>query len=343
MLTLSETPQVVVAPSLIDQYQRTISYLRISITDRCNLRCVYCMPEEGLDWTPSGEILTYGEIARIVTVAARRGLKKVRVTGGEPLVRHGVPDLINILTRITGIEEITLTTNGVFLKALAEDLYRAGLKRINISLDSLDPKAYAKIVRRDIFYRVWEGIEASERVGFSPIKINVVLQQGVNDHEVADFVRLTQKKPYHVRFIEYMPCAHWETWVKTYKPFLPVIAEIEGQFGRLIPLSHAYDPHAGPAENFKIPGGMGVVGFIHAMSHDFCDTCNRVRLTADGKIRPCLYSDIAVDFREAMRNDGSDDVINALLDQVLYVKPEYHELDMLPKEKKLVTMVNIGG
>jgi len=328
---------------LVDAYQREITYMRVSITDRCNLRCVYCMPEEGLEWTPTDELLTYDELLRIITVAARRGLRKIRVTGGEPLVRKGVVEFIDRLNRVPGIEEIALTTNAVFLKDMAADLFKAGLRGINISIDSLNPDTFAKIVRRDIFDKVWEGIEEAERVGFTPLKLNVVLQQGVNDHEAIDFVNITRTKPYHVRFIEYMPCANWDTWVKTYKPFQTVVDEIETLTGKMIPINGANEGNTGPAENYRIPGAPGIVGFIHAVSHDFCDTCNRVRLTADGQIRPCLFSEIAVDFRNALRNGCSDEEIEGLLAQVLYVKPEYHELDMIPEEKKLTTMVNLGG
>ncbi|HIE65143.1 MAG: GTP 3',8-cyclase MoaA [Nitrospira sp.] len=328
---------------LVDAYQREITYMRVSITDRCNLRCVYCMPEEGLDWTPTDELLTYDELLRIITVAARRGLRKIRVTGGEPLVRKGVVEFIDRLNRVPGIEEIALTTNAVFLKDMAADLFKAGLRGINISIDSLNPDTFAKIVRRDIFDKVWEGIEEAERVGFTPLKLNVVLQQGVNDHEAIDFVNITRTKPYHVRFIEYMPCANWDTWVKAYKPFQAVVDEIETLTGKMIPINGANEGNTGPAENFRIPGAPGIVGFIHAVSHDFCDTCNRVRLTANGQIRPCLFSEIAVDFRNALRNGCSDEEIEGLLAQVLYVKPEYHELDMIPEEKKLTTMVNLGG
>ncbi len=341
MLKQNEIAQGGESRPLIDRYRRAISYLRISITDRCNLRCTYCMPEEEMDWVPKSEILTYEEMIRIVSIAAGRGLRKVRITGGEPLVRRGVVDFVRALTQIRGLTEVAMTTNGVFLPESASDLYRAGLRRINISLDSLNPETFAKIVQRDIFDRVWSGIEAAERAGFNPIKINVVLQRGVNDHEVLDFVRLTQRKPYHVRFIEFMPCANWEVWTRTYKPFTPVREEIEAHFGPLIPLSS--EETAGPAENFRVSGGHGVVGFIHAISHDFCGSCNRIRLTAEGKVRPCLYSEIAVDFKKALREGCGDEVIHALLDQVLYLKPEYHELDILPREKRLITMVNIGG
>ncbi len=329
--------------NLIDTYNRTITYMRISITDRCNLRCTYCMPEEGINWKPKEEILRYEEILRIVSVAAKRGLKKVRVTGGEPLVRRGVVEFVKALHQIPGIEDVALTTNGVFLKETANDLYRAGLRRINISLDSLHPQTFAQMVRRDIFDRVWEGIEQCEKVGFDPIKINCVLQAGVNDHEVIDFARLTERKPYHVRFIEYMPCANWETWVKTYQPFEVTRDKIEAIIGKLEPVGQPNDGNAGPAENFRLPGALGVIGFIHAISHDFCGTCNRIRLTADGQIRPCLYSDTAVDFKTPLRSGCTDEAISTLLDRVMQVKPKYHELDVIPQAKKLVTMVNIGG
>ncbi len=332
--------------NLVDTYNRAITYMRISITDRCNLRCTYCMPEEEIDWKPKEEILRYEEILRIVSVAAKRGLKKVRVTGGEPLVRRGVVEFIEALHQIPGIVDIALTTNGVFLKETAESLYRAGLRRINISLDSLNPQTFAQIVQRDIFDRVWEGIERSEQIGFDPIKINCVLQAGVNDHEVIDFARLTMRKPYHVRFIEFMPCANWETWTKTYQPFAVTRDKIEAIIGKLEPVGEPNQGSsglAGPAENFKLPGALGVIGFIHAISHDFCGTCNRIRLTADGQIRPCLYSDTAVDFKTALRTGCTDDAISALLDRVMQVKPKYHELDVIPQEKQLFTMVNIGG
>jgi len=324
---------------LVDAYHRAITYMRISITDRCNLRCVYCMPEAGLDWMR--HLLTDDDILRIVGVAARRGLKKVRITGGEPLVRPGVAALLRRLAQVTGLSDLALTTNGVFLAEQAQDLYDAGLRRLNVSLDSLNPATFARIVRRDLFDRVWEGIERAEQVGFAPIKINVVLQRGINDHEMSDFIRLIFRKPYQIRFIEQMPCATWETWVRAYRPFTPIREEIEAQWGAMTPVPNAQ--HAGPAEVYALPGAMGTIGFIHAVSHDFCDRCNRIRLTADGKIRPCLFSEMAVDLLPALRADCDDATLDALLHQSLRIKPEYHELDMLPREKMLATMVNIGG
>ncbi len=326
---------------MIDAYRRSITYLRVSLTDRCNLRCTYCMPEEGIDWMPTANILTDDEIVRVVAIAARCGLKKVRLTGGEPLVRGGVPDLVRRLYALPGIEEVTLTTNGVLLAQQASALYAAGLRRINISLDTLRPETFATIVRRDLFHLVWEGIAAAERVGFDSIKINAVLQEGINDTEVLDFVRLTFQTPYHIRFIEQMPCADWEMWRRVYQPFLKAREIIESTWGPLSPVES--DAEAGPAEVFKLSGARGTIGFIHAVSHDFCDKCNRIRLTADGKIRPCLFSEMVVDLRPALRSGADDSVIDGLLHLSLAIKPEYHELDMIPQQKALRAMINIGG
>ncbi len=325
----------------VDAYTRPITYLRVSITDRCNLRCVYCMPEEGVQFIPAESLLTDDEIIRVVKIAATGGIKKVRLSGGEPLVRKGLAPLIQRLFHVPGLEEVTLTTNGVFLSEQAHALYAAGLRRINISLDTLRPERFARIVRRNLFDRVWEGIGRAASVGFDPIKINVVLQQGINDDEVLDFARLTLDHPYHVRFIEQMPCAQWETWQATYHPYTAARDQMEAEWGTLLPVER--ESHAGPAEMFRLPHALGQVGFIHAMSHDFCDQCNRMRLTAHGQIRPCLFSEMAVDLLPTLRSGGSDAALSALWYQALRIKPEYHELDSIPQEKLLLTMVNIGG
>lgn len=334
-----------VSRPLIDPFHRQITYLRVSITDRCNLHCTYCTPVEGIDWVDREEILRYEEIIQIVTVAARRGLRKVRVTGGEPLVRRGVVDFIRMLGGVPGLEDIALTTNGVLLKELAGPLKKAGVHRINVSLDSLQPEKFARIVRggKEQFRRVWEGIEEADRIGYAPLKINCVLQMGVNDDEVVDFARLTLKRPWHIRFIEYMPCSSWEDWRSKYMPVDEIRERIGRELGPLLPLNGRNEEGAGPADNCQIEGALGVVGFITAVSHDFCGTCNRIRLTADGKIRPCLFNEIAVDLKEALRRGCSDEEIDALLDTVMSVKPEYHELDLRPQDKMLKAMVNIGG
>jgi cyclic pyranopterin phosphate synthase len=327
---------------LKDNFNRKISYMRISITDRCNLRCTYCMPAWGFEWMDRNSLLTYDEIHRLVGVAAKRGLYKVRVTGGEPLVRDGVVDFVAGLKAIDGIREIALTTNAVLLKKYAQGLKNAGLDRVNISLDSLDPKKFEEITRGHVFWKVWEGIEEAERVGLNPLKINIVLQNGVNDMEAVDFAKMTIDKPYEIRFIEYMPVNDYEDWKSKYIPVADIKARIARELGELIPVKESESD--GPSKNYRLEGAKGVVGFITAISDNhFCEKCNRVRLTADGKIRPCLFSAIEVDFLDALRNQATDEDIDSLYDQVLGIKPQAHDLDKFSEEKMLKAMVNIGG
>ncbi len=327
---------------LKDNFNRKISYMRISITDRCNLRCTYCMPAWGFEWMDRNSLLTYDEILRLVRVAAKRGLYKVRITGGEPLVRDGVVDFVAGVSAIEGITEIALTTNAVLLKKYAQGLKNAGLQRVNISLDSLDPKKFEEVTRGHVFWKVWEGIEEAERVGLAPLKINVVLQNGVNDMEAVDFAKMTIEKPYDIRFIEYMPVNDYEDWKSKYIPVAEIKERISKELGELIPVVETES--AGPAKNYRLEGAKGGVGFITAISDNhFCEKCNRVRLTADGKIRPCLFSAIEVDFLEALRANCHDEELDSLFDQVLGIKPQAHDLDKFSEEKMLKAMVNIGG
>jgi len=327
---------------MVDGFNRRITYIRVSITDRCNLRCTYCMPAEFSEWKEQDTILTYDEILRILSVAARRGLKKVRITGGEPLVRSGVVEFVERVAAISGIEDIAMTTNGVNLKNMAGKLFKAGLRHLNISLDSLESERFAKMTRGNVFARVWEGIEEAERVGFDPIKLNIVLQKGVNDDEVIDFVKLTINKTHHVRFIEYMPCSSFSDWTGKYLPVNEIIEKINSELGKLKPILKAQAD--GPSKNYRLEGAKGVVGFITAISDNhFCEQCNRIRLTADGKVRPCLFNDLEIDFRDPLRRGCSDDEVSALLDQVLGIKPKAHELDRYSQEKMLKSMVEIGG
>jgi GTP 3',8-cyclase len=334
---------------LEDSFQRRITYLRVSITDRCNLRCTYCMPAEGIDWKDRDEILSYEELYRIIRIAVQRGLKKVRVTGGEPTVRRGLAEFVAKLNSLKseGLEEIAMTTNGILLKHSARSLYDAGLRHLNISIDSLDPETFHRVTRGDVFDRVWEGLEEAERVGFDPIKINAVLQKGINtdDGEVDRFIDLLFQKSYEIRFIEFMPCANWEQWQKEYKGAVDVRGHIEAKYGKLEQVREPNEGHNGPARVFQVPGAKGRLGFITAVSdaEHFCDRCNRVRLSADGKIRPCLFSDIEVDFREALRRHCQDQEIHWLFDQVMGIKPERHKLDDYAQEKMLTSMISIGG
>ncbi|MBI4697549.1 MAG: GTP 3',8-cyclase MoaA [Nitrospirae bacterium] len=293
--------------SLIDNYNRELNYLRISITDKCNLRCFYCMPNKNLRLIPHDEILRYEEILRVVRLAVNYGMKKIRITGGEPLIRKGVVEFIRSLSGISGIEDISLTTNGILLKELASDLLGAGIKSINISLDSLNPQRYKRLTGGDYLAQVLEGIKETERVGFDPIKINTVVIKGVNDDEVVDFAKITLDKPYKIRFIEFMPTAMIDSWSED--RFLPSdsIREQIERFEKLYPVTD--QDKSRPSRGFRLKNGIGDIGFISPISHHFCSSCNRLRLTADGKLRPCLFSDDEIDIKRLLRNNAADDEI----------------------------------
>ena len=321
--------------------QRTINYLRLSITDRCNLRCMYCMPDEGIDFRPHHEILSYEEILRFIRVSVESGIRKVRLTGGEPLVRKGFINFLQRLGKIEGLDEITITTNGVLLKDLAAEIRACGISRINISLDSLNPERFYSITGRDDFNRVWEGIQEAERVGFDPIKINVVAIKGVNDDEILDFARLSLEKPYHIRFIEFMPVGKHNGWSS--EKFLPE-EEIRRRIQTLGPLRPvANNRMDGPAQRYILDGGKGEIGLIGALSNHFCGYCNRLRLTAEGRLRSCLFSDHEIDIKTPLRQGKDDALLLSLIRDAIEMKPENHGL-MKPGRRKCVRqMSSIGG
>lgn len=326
---------------LLDPYKRKINYLRISVTDRCNLRCRYCMPEEGIPLISHQGILTYEEILRIVRVFASEGISKVRLTGGEPLVRKGIIDFISLLSQIEEIKDLSLTTNGLLLKDHAEALKLAGLKRVNISLDSLKRERFYQITRRDDFERVWSGIEEALRVGLTPIKINMVAIRGVNDDEIEAFARLTLHLPVTVRYIEYMPSGNGEDWKKS---DLITTLQIKSRLENVGPLiCVTSEPWDGPAKRFRIEGAIGEIGLIGAVSSHFCEECNRIRLTPDGKIRTCLFSDDEIDVREILRNGGTDQDLKERLLVALTTKPERHHIDSHQFKKCQRNMSAIGG
>ncbi len=326
---------------LLDLYRRKINYLRISVTDRCNLRCCYCMPEEGIPLIPHGQILTYEEILRIVRVFATEGISKVRLTGGEPLVRKGIVDFISRLSQIEEIKDLSLTTNGILLQEYAQELKRSGLKRINISLDSLRKERFCQITRKDDYDRVWQGIIEALRVGFSPVKINMVAIQGVNDDEIESFAQLTLHFPLTVRYIEYMPSGNGEEWKESDILTIPQIQTRLGKIGKLVPVPS--DKWDGPAMRFKFEGAMGEIGLIGAVSSHFCGDCNRLRLTPDGKIRVCLFSDEEIDVRDLLRKGGSDRDLRERLLVALRTKPERHNINTHQFKKCQRNMSAIGG
>jgi cyclic pyranopterin phosphate synthase len=299
------------------------------------------MPEEGIPLISHNDILTYEEMLRIVRVFAAEGISKIRLTGGEPLVRKGIIDFVSSLSQIQGIKDLSLTTNGILLKDLAQDLKRAGLKRINISLDSLKRERFYQITRRDDFERVWAGVEEALRVRLSPIKINMVAIKGLNDDEIESFARLTLSLPLTVRYIEYMPSGNGEEWKESDLLTIPQIKNRLENVGTLIPIPS--DQWDGPAMRFRFEGALGEIGLIGPVSNHFCSDCNRLRLTADGKIRTCLFSDEEVDVKEILRNGGTDQNLKGQLLSALKTKPERHYINTHQFKKCQRNMSAIGG
>lgn len=314
---------------LVDMFSRTISYLRLSLTDRCNLRCVYCMPVDnagGLEVLQHEDLLSYEELLRIVRLVVGMGMNKIRLTGGEPLVRRGVMGFIENLSQIDGLDEIRLTTNGVLLHEKAEGLCRAGIRKLNISLDTMRPERFRKITGADFFHKVWQGIETAERLGFD-VKLNVVAMKGVNDDEFVDFARLAVEKPYQVRFIEFMPVGDKSTWNEASYISSTDLKKLIGEIGALEPLPGSRMD--GPARVYSLTtddGLKGKIGFISPISHHFCDTCNRLRLTSAGKLRACLLNDRETDLKTLLRSGARDDEIKGLIRQTILDKPKGHTL-----------------
>ncbi len=333
---------------LIDPFQRSIDYLRVSVTDRCNLRCVYCMPEEGVPSVPHQEVLTLEEIGRIIRLAAGMGLRRVRLTGGEPLVRKGVVNLVRLASQTPGIEDISLTTNAILLPSHARELAAAGLKRVNVSLDTLRPQRFHQITRRGDLSDVMAGIAAAREAGLLPIRLNVVVMRGVNDDEVVDIARTTLEEDWQVRFIELMPfmdeqetCIRDASLTLGFVPTRGVQRQIEEALG---PLEAAEtNTGSGPAKYYRLAAARGLIGFISPLSETrFCATCNRMRLTADGKLRPCLLTDQEIDLKQTLREGGSDDDLRQRILEALASKPDAHHLSEgnRPHRRK---MAQIGG
>lgn len=333
---------------LIDNFGREISYFRVSITDRCNYRCIYCKPEEQFEFIPHEEILRYEEIVEIIEEAVNLGVTKVRITGGEPLARKGVVDFIKKLREIEKLEDISLTTNGFFLSEYAEKLKDAGLNRVNISLDSLQEEKYKRITRGGSLEKALKGIDSALKAGLLPIKINTVLIRGANDDEVGDFVRLTLERPLNIRFIEFMPSG--EELKDNYRDKFISVLEIKESLAE----KYSFRPintnlGNGPAKYYQIKGGQGTIGFITALSQHFCKTCNRIRLTSEGKLRPCLFSNMEVDIKQAIRNAKTADkiirsrIIRNNIEKAISIKPEGHKLNEKFSNRDSFKMSKIGG
>jgi cyclic pyranopterin phosphate synthase len=328
-------------PRLADAFHRPITYLRISVTDRCNLRCVYCMPEEGLPWIDKREILTYEEIAEIVRAAAKVGVRSIRLTGGEPLIRKDLHHLVAMISAIPGIDDIALSSNGLLLAEQVQDLVAAGFTRVNVSLDTLREDRFATIARRPGLDRVLAGIDAAFAAGLGPIKLNCVVMRGQNDDEIGAFAELTRTRPLAVRFIEVMPV---EENVEGHRSQYVSAREMLERIGAIDAL-HPVDgpPGNGPARYYAFDGAAGSVGVISPLSHDYCDTCNRVRLSADGRLKLCLFGDHFIDLRTPVRSGAGDDALIGILRGSMYVKPERHHLEIGQTASAMRALSEIGG
>ncbi|MEW5952942.1 MAG: GTP 3',8-cyclase MoaA [Bacillota bacterium] len=324
-----------------DTYRREVNYLRVSVTDRCNLRCVYCMPAEGVASVDHDEVLSFEEIITVIRAAASLGVKKVRLTGGEPLVRRGITSLVRQISSVSGIDDIALTTNGLLLSPLVEGLKEAGLKRVNISLDTLRAGRYREMTRVGDLDGAWAGIRAALEAGLGPVKLNTVVIRGFNDDEVTALARLTLNLPLHLRFIELMPIGPTGQWAGG--KFVPA-GEIAGAVSaRLGPLEPAKEPPGGgPAKYYRLKDAAGTIGFITSMSDHFCGQCNRLRLTSGGGLRPCLYDRQEIDLKTPLRGGAGIKEIARLMEDAVVMKPDRHHLARGWQDKNRA-MSQIGG
>lgn len=327
----------------IDPFGRAITYLRISLTDRCNLRCVYCMPKDGLQWQPRADQLSVEEIVRVVEAAAAGGVKRVRLTGGEPLIHPHVVEIVRSIASIPNVEEVSLTTNAMLLERLAQPLAEAGLKRVNISLDSLNPDKFKRITRGGEIDRVWRGIAVAERAHLAPVKLNTVVVRGLNADELSAFTRLTIENEWHVRFIEVMPIGNAQDWGEGFPAPAERYVSVQEMRSALstFDLRPVTSPLGnGPARTFRIPNALGTIGFISPLGEHFCQNCNRLRLTSDGKLRSCLVIPKEVSLLDAARNGQP---LEKFFEQAIAQKPEYHDMLVSTPAGSQRSMSQIGG
>lgn len=326
---------------LADQFNRPITYLRVSVTDKCNLRCVYCMPESGLPWLAKGDILSYEEIGELAAAAASVGVRSIRLTGGEPLVRKDLHRLVRMIASIDGITDISLSSNGLLLADQIAELADAGLQRVNISLDTLREDRFVKIARRPGLARVLAGIDAAIEAGLQPIKLNCVVMRGQNDDELADFAALTRTRAIFVRFIEVMPVHdNLALQAESYLSSNEILERISAG-GELHPTQGPGGN--GPARYFRFAGAPGGVGVISPLSHDYCERCNRVRLSAEGRLRLCLFGDQEIDLRTPLRAGASVHDLAQILRSAMLIKPERHHLELGQTSSRMRAFSQIGG
>ncbi len=324
---------------LTDSLGRNINYLRLSVTDRCNMRCFYCMPKEGIFKKGHEAVLSYEELQLIAETAVGLGIEKIRITGGEPLVRAGIVAFLERLAGITGLRHLALTSNGLLLADMAADLKRAGVQRLNVSMDSLDPETFKQITRGGDLGRVLAGLDAAEKAGFPPPKINVVIMRGVNDSEIFDFVEMTRRRGNSVRFIEYMPVVREQGWQRYCISGDEILQRIAGRYNLEQVDKGRY---AGPSRDFRIPGAQGSLGIITAVSGHFCSECNRIRVTSTGQAKGCLFSDQKTDLIPFLRPPDREG-LEQTLRNIVTTKPERHGISNDGYTHKNFTMAQVGG
>ncbi|SUZ58704.1 uncharacterized protein METZ01_LOCUS11558 [marine metagenome] len=337
MTTTPETSR----PKLIDGMGRTIVNLRISVTDRCNFRCTYCMPADNVEFMDRSNLLSFEEIQRVVQIVSRMGINRLRLTGGEPLMRKNLPVLIKMLNEVDGIDDIAMTTNAYFLKDQAQSLKDAGLKRLNVSLDALDPEKFRDVNRRDCLQSVLDGLDTARKVGFKSIKINAVAVRNFSETEIMSLIEMGRSDGFEIRFIEFMPLDSDKVWERDKVLFGHEIVNMIKDNYELVPIDNSLE--IGPASEYNFADGKGKIGIITAVSNPFCDHCNRIRMTADGKLRTCLFSTKETNLKELIRSGATDKTIIETLKQAVLVKEPGHKINLDDFERPTRAMHAIGG
>ena len=337
MTTTPETSR----PKLIDGMGRTIVNLRISVTDRCNFRCTYCMPADNVEFMDRSNLLSFEEIQRVAQIVSRMGINRLRLTGGEPLMRKNLPVLIKMLNEVDGIDDIAMTTNAYFLKDQAQSLKDAGLKRLNVSLDALDPKKFRDVNRRDCLQSVLDGLDTARKVGFKSIKINAVAVRNFSETEIMSLIEMGRSDGFEIRFIEFMPLDSDKVWERDKVLFGHEIVNMIKENYELVPIDNSLE--IGPASEYNFADGKGKIGIITAVSNPFCDHCNRIRMTADGKLRTCLFSTEETNLKELIRSGATDETIIETLKQAVLVKEPGHKINLDDFERPTRAMHAIGG
>ena len=337
MTTTPETSR----PKLIDGMGRTIVNLRISVTDRCNFRCTYCMPADNVEFMDRSNLLSFEEIQRVAQIVSRMGINRLRLTGGEPLMRKNLPVLIKMLSEVDGIDDIAMTTNAYFLKDQAQSLKDAGLKRLNVSLDALDPEKFRDVNRRDCLQSVLDGLDTARKVGFKSIKINAVAVRNFSETEIMSLIEMGRSDGFEIRFIEFMPLDSDKVWERDKVLFGHEIVNMIKENYELVPIDNSLE--IGPASEYNFADGKGKIGIITAVSNPFCDHCNRIRMTADGKLRTCLFSTEETNLKELIRSGATDKTIIETLKQAVLVKEPGHKINLDDFERPTRAMHAIGG